>query len=113
MSERDRSNDDHLLLIDPRPARKFREAHLPGAANIELAQIRDDAEQDPAIARHDNLVVYGDNPGDSSARAMTLRLMRAGYDDVRLFAGGVDEWRTRGLPLEGEPAAADEPAARP
>jgi 3-mercaptopyruvate sulfurtransferase SseA len=112
-----------LVLIDPRPASYFERERLPGARNIELPRIDPKGSTDPSISRFGTIVVYGDNPGSAVARAMTKRLMAVGYDGVRFFAGGVDQWKTMRFPLEGRglddvhppdgpvPTAPPEPAA--
>ena len=87
-----------LLLIDPRSPRAFAEGHIPTAQNISLAAI-DPKRRDPALDAHTNIVVYGDDPGSAPARAMAKKMMVAGYEGVRLFAGGLREW-ARGYEVE-------------
>lgn len=96
-AERDASA---VLLIDPRPASAFAEARLPRARNLTLADVASDLGPRSEFRRFDEIVVYGDGPGTASARAMTKRLMALGYDDVRLFSGGLREWRLAGFPIE-------------
>jgi 3-mercaptopyruvate sulfurtransferase SseA len=106
--DRGERNSGEVLLIDPRPSKYYLHGHLPGARNIQLPQIDPKGTTDPGIARHNTIVVYGDDPGSAVARAMTKRLLAVGYDGVRFFAGGVKEWSKR-YPME--PAAAPEGAA--
>lgn len=105
-------DSEAVLLIDARPASHYAEIHLPGAVNIPLQQIDPERERDPRIRRYENLVVYGDDPASATARALTKRLMSTGYEGVRMFAGGLAEWRARGYPLE-EPTPASTPATPP
>lgn len=83
-------------LIDPRPAARFEEGHIPGARNLNLPAVPPDAKPDRPLKDFDVLVVYGENPASPSARAMTKRLISVGYYDVRFMAGGLDEWREKG-----------------
>ncbi|MBI1191339.1 MAG: hypothetical protein GC200_11745 [Tepidisphaera sp.] len=83
-------------LIDPRPAARFEEGHIPGAKNINLPAVPPDAKLDRAMQDFEMLVVYGENPASPSARAMTKRLISVGYPDVRFMAGGLEEWREKG-----------------
>ena len=98
-------NPDILLLVDPRSQNDYTFAHLPEARNIGLTDLRDDrtATKDSRIARHENIVVYGDNPGTTIARAMAKKLIKLDYDGVRLYFGGMEEWTRAGLPVERGP----------
>jgi len=115
----DREAEEHaVLLIDPRAPKYFSEGHLPGARNLRLPDVREEQPRDPSLERFDRLVVYGENPGSSVARAMFKRLLAVGYSGVRFYPGGLDEWRRSGYTAEtSEPppstdeAAADEPAS--
>lgn len=95
--------DDSVLFIDPRPAEAFAAARIPGARNLRLPDI-DIKDPDPALSRYKLLIVYGDNPGSSSARGMVKRLLTAGYKHARLFPGGLDAWKAAGMPIEGTDA---------
>lgn len=92
-----------LLLIDPRSPRAYAEGHLPGARHMQIAAVPVDADRDPELEKFDTLVVYGDNPASPPASAMTKRLLAAGYKRVRLFMGGLAEWRANGYPVETSP----------
>ncbi len=88
--------------IDVRPAPDFAASHIPGALNLDLALVSENKDSiDPMLAKYKTLVVYGQDPGSGSARAMVKRLLRAGHNSVRLFAGGMAEWMGAGLKVEG------------
>ncbi|RMH14179.1 MAG: rhodanese-like domain-containing protein [Planctomycetota bacterium] len=95
-----RGNPDKLLLIDPRIASEFAAGHLPGAVNIRLPEVDRAAGRDPMIARHSHIVVYGNDPGSAVAQGMTKKLISRRYKNVRMFAGGIAEWRKAGFALE-------------
>jgi rhodanese-related sulfurtransferase len=108
------SGQEHaLLLVDPRTPKAFNAGHIPGARNLTLPRINVKAERDPTIEKFDNIVVYGDDPGDPTARGMTKRLMEAGYSHVRLFAGGLLDWIGRSYPVDNSPAVPETPAQEP
>lgn len=90
-----------IVLVDPRPARAYEAAHIPGARNVQLPQINPKGSGDPSLARHRHIVVYGEDPGSAVARGMTKRLMAVGHRGVRLYAGGMREWTSRGYEVAG------------
>lgn len=98
--ESERSGRGGALLIDPRGPSAFAAGRLPGARNIQLSEVKPEDGVNPALDRYGQLVVYGDDPGTGSAVAMTKRLMMTGYKNVRMFMGGLSEWKRAGLPVE-------------
>jgi rhodanese-related sulfurtransferase len=100
IGRRDGGEPDHALLIDPRAPKYYAQGHLPGAVNLRLPDVREDDDKDPELERYSRLIVYGDNPGTAVAKAMFKRLLAAGYDRVKYFSGGLDEWTRSGGTLE-------------
>jgi len=90
-------------FVDPRAPLDFERGHIKGALNLQPAQVSElKTEMEPSVARSKTVVVYGDNPGTGIARAVAKRLMAAGHRGVRLYAGGLDEWRANGLPVDSK-----------
>lgn len=88
--------------IDVRTAKDFDAAHIPGAMNLDLANVSENKDSiDPALARYKSVIVYGQDPGSGTARAMAKRLMRAGHNGVLMFSGGMAEWTGAGLKVDG------------
>jgi 3-mercaptopyruvate sulfurtransferase SseA len=88
-------------FVDPRGPEEFSAAHIKGAINLPVAQVTEiKTDMDPAVARAKTVVVYGNNPGSAVARVVAKRLMAAGHKGIRLYSGGLDEWRANGLPVE-------------
>lgn len=111
--DRQRGGERELaLFVDPRPERAFAQGRIPGARNLRLPQVDPKRDPDPGVAAYGTIVVYGDDPASATARGMTKRLMAAGYDGVRLYAGGLKEWTSRGYEVESDPGAAG-PAGAP
>lgn len=88
-----------LLLLDPRPPRNFAEVHIPGAQNMQIDSFNESAGTDPKFDGFRNLVVYGEHPSSPSAKGLTKKLMRTGYDGVRMYDGGLEEWLAARLPV--------------
>lgn len=81
-----------ILLIDARPPEEYAGGHINAAQNMGLERFPPTAKPDPRLERYGTIVVYGQNPGDVAARGLAKRLMQIGYDGVRYYAGGHDEW---------------------
>lgn len=93
--------DEHrLLLLDSRSEKKYLDWHLPGARHMLTADVNPELGRDPAIDAYDRIVVYADNPGSASAKALAKLLMSLRYDGVRVFPGGLQAWRRAGLDVE-------------
>jgi rhodanese-related sulfurtransferase len=84
-------------LIDVLSAEHFRSVHLPRAENIPRDQLAVRAPQE--IDPGEPVVVYcSDRDCRESPRAAAI-LEELGYREVFHFAGGITEWRRRGLPV--------------
>lgn len=92
------------LFIDPRAPQDYAAGHIRGARNLLLQRVNPKRDRDPELEKYGVLIVYGDNPGSAPAKAMVKRLMLLGYDDVKWFPGGLEEWRESGLPVDSSPA---------
>ncbi len=95
-------DEPRLLLLDSRAEKKYRAGHIPGARHMLTADVNPEFGRDPAIDVYDRIVIYADNPGSASAKALAKLLMSLRYDGVRLFPGGLRAWKNAGLPIESE-----------
>ena len=89
------------VLVDARNPESFGEGHLPGAVSLPL----EDVDQSLSRFRKDvpldrPLLIYCNGYGCPDSYDLALRLIKAGYLDVRVFEGGYPEWRDAGLPVE-------------
>lgn len=92
---------EKVRFVDPRSAEEFAVGHIPGAMNVQLYDVSGrKGDLEPSMAKAEWVVVYGDDPGTAIARAMTKRLLAAGQDGTRLFAGGLSAWAASGMPVE-------------
>jgi len=91
---------DDFVLIDALAPMVYAHSHLPGAINMPPSAV--DAlrctKRIPDLATE--IVVYCSNAECDDSIATAERLRELGYTNVRHYAGGKDEWRRLGLPLE-------------
>jgi len=91
---------DEFVLVDALPPIAFAASRLPGAVNIPPESV--DGMADLRIPdRETEVVVYCANPACESSVEVAARLVELGYRNVRHYAGGKEDWRDAGLPLEG------------
>jgi rhodanese-related sulfurtransferase len=91
---------DELVLVDALGPVSYAAAHLPGATNIPPERVDGLAPRRiPSLLTE--VVVYCANPTCESSVQVARRLVELGYQSVSHYAGGKDEWRAAGLPLEG------------
>jgi rhodanese-related sulfurtransferase len=91
---------DDFVLVDALSPISFAASHLPGAINIPPASVDERAPRripDLAIP----VVVYCQSPTCDASVDVAHRLIELGYENVRHYSGGKDEWTAAGLPLEG------------
>ncbi len=80
-----------FLVIDARDAGQFARNHIPGAVNMDWRRVL--AER-ASIPRDRPVLIYC-NSGSLSAQAgFALRV--AGWDNVRILQGGLEEWTAKG-----------------
>ncbi|MDP1686685.1 rhodanese-like domain-containing protein [Hydrogenophaga sp.] len=80
-----------FVLIDARDAGQFAKGHIPGAINMDWRQVL--AKRD-SIPRDKPVLIYC-NTGSLSAQAgFALRV--AGWDNLRILQGGMEEWKAKG-----------------
>ncbi len=101
-----------VILLDARRPSVIARGGIPGSQPIDLLSIDSVGKRlDPKIAKFSTKVVYGDNPADAIARAVAKKMLEAGYEDVRWYRGGWEEWaRTVGT---GAAPGAAPPAPTP
>ncbi|MEW6694809.1 Thiosulfate sulfurtransferase GlpE [Tepidimonas thermarum] len=80
-----------ILVIDARDAAQYAKGHIPGAINMEWRQVLARRSEIP----RDRMVLIYCNTGSLSAQAgFALRV--AGWDNVRILQGGMEEWKAKG-----------------
>ena len=80
-----------MLVIDARDAGQFAKGHIPGAINMDWRQVLAKRNE---IPKNKPVLVYC-NTGSLSAQAgFALRV--AGWENVRILQGGMEEWKAKG-----------------
>jgi rhodanese-related sulfurtransferase len=91
------------LLVDARNPELYAMGHIEGAVSLPIVAI-DDAL--PAfldrVTRGRTLITYCSGFGCPDSFDLGVRLIAAGYREVRVYEGGFPEWRDAGLPIAGE-----------
>ena len=105
---------DRFVLIDALAPMVYAHSHLPGAINLHPASFDPESVARRIPDRHAEIVVYCTSPDCEDSVETATRLQGLGYTNVRRFAGGKNEWRDAGLPLEraGKPFAPRESSLR-
>lgn len=80
-----------MLVIDARDAGQFARGHIPGAINMDWRQVLAKRDQIPK----DKPVLIYCNTGSLSAQAgFAIRV--AGWENLRILQGGMEEWKAKG-----------------
>jgi rhodanese-related sulfurtransferase len=89
------------VLIDARAAELYADGHLPGARSLPLGEMDDHLEAfRQAVSADAVIITYCNGYGCPDSFDQGVRLLEAGWRDVRVFEGGYPEWRDAGLPVE-------------
>jgi rhodanese-related sulfurtransferase len=75
----------------------FRAKHIPGSLHAEPH-----AMSVAGLATDDDIVVYCSNLDCIASSALIKKLLEQGYRNVSHYAGGLIDWESAGLPLEGD-----------
>lgn len=80
-----------MVVIDARDPGQFARGHIPGAVNMDWRQVLARRDSIPK----DRMVLIYCNTGSLSAQAgFALRV--AGWENVRILQGGMEEWKAKG-----------------
>jgi len=80
-----------MLVIDARDAGQFAKGHIPGAINMDWRQVLARRNEIPK----DKPVLIYCNSGSLSAQAgFAMRV--AGWENLRILQGGMEEWKAKG-----------------
>jgi rhodanese-related sulfurtransferase len=78
---------------------EYRTTHIPGSVRSSTVE-----EALEALDPKDEIVLYDSGPACTASRMASKILKGHGYERVRCYAGGLEEWTSAGYPLEGESA---------
>jgi rhodanese-related sulfurtransferase len=89
------------VLVDARAAELYADGHLPGARSLPLGEMDEQLEAFRQTVPTDAVIItYCNGYGCPDSFDQGVRLLEAGWRDVRVFEGGYPEWRDAGLPVE-------------
>lgn len=91
-----RLKDDLVTVLDVRPGDEFAAGHLPGALNIQLAELEQRLGELPADRE---IIAYCRGPYCVLSFEAAALLRARGYS-VRRLEDGYPEWKAAGLPVE-------------
>jgi len=91
---------DEFVLVDALAPMVYAHSHLPGAINLPPNAVEATRCGKRMPGLDTEIVVYCANADCDDSTETAQRLEELGYTNVRHYAGGKDEWRQRGLPLE-------------
>lgn len=92
---------DALYLLEALPEMYYRKSHLPGALLFPHTEVPQRAAQLlPPPAQAPEIVVYCASVTCQNSHQAARQLRELGYANVRVYAGGKQEWEAAGLPLE-------------
>jgi len=90
--------NEKFLLINALDKETYADCHIVGSINVPLADLAQAAEQ---FDKDAEIVVYcASNECPVGAKAWHI-LHNLGFTNVREFPGGMREWYTHSLPVEG------------
>ena len=91
---------DDFVLVDALAPMVYAHSHLPTAINLPPSNVEATRCTKRIPKLDTEVVVYCSNPECDDSVVTAQRLQALGYTNVRHYAGGKDEWRALGLPLE-------------
>ncbi|MEW5988180.1 MAG: rhodanese-like domain-containing protein [Chloroflexota bacterium] len=88
---------DNFKLVNALGEWAFRAKRIPGSIRFNTPE-----EATKTLGIDEEIVVYCSGLDCIASVAAYYSLVKAGYKNVRRFAGGLQEWEAAGYPLEGD-----------
>ena len=89
-----------VALIEVLEPDAYRKYHLPGAINVPLGEEFEQRVQETVPDKNMPIVVYCMNTECHASPNAAEKLDTLGYADVYDYAGGKEDWKAAGLPVE-------------
>jgi rhodanese-related sulfurtransferase len=90
------------IILDARDAAEYERGHIPGAINIPYDRIPEYFDVLQSQVPMDALVVcYCRSLTCDFSDQLATELKIIGYQNVKVFSGGWDQWTAAGYPIEG------------
>ena len=94
-------SDQNITLIEALPEKYWREAHLPGAIQIDYTEIGKKAEK-LLPDKESKIVVYCASTECQNSTKASRNLESLGYKEVYEYVEGKQDWTEAGFPLVSE-----------
>jgi rhodanese-related sulfurtransferase len=91
--------NEQFVLVDALAPMSYARSHLPGAINLPPDSV-DGRAQRRIPDRSTEVIVYCSDADCNSSVIVATRLVELGYERVRHYPGGKNDWVAAGLPLE-------------
>ncbi|MBW2477683.1 MAG: hypothetical protein JRE63_10225 [Deltaproteobacteria bacterium] len=93
------------ILLDARDPELFSDGHLPGAVSLPLTTFEEAFTTfQKQVPKSHTLIVYCSGYGCPDSFDLAVKLIHRGFEDVRVFEGGLPQWRDSGRPvIQGRP----------
>ncbi len=94
---------ERIVFVDARKDDRYTEGHIPGAYQLDhYYPLNHLPDLLPVCQLADTVVVYctGGNCEDSEFAALLLKESGVPAEKLLVYAGGLEEWRSQGLPVE-------------
>ncbi|MBA2344398.1 MAG: rhodanese-like domain-containing protein [Rubrobacter sp.] len=90
---------DDFVLVDALSHQHYESSHLPGAVNLPYELV--DKAETMLPDRQTEIVVYCMGLDCATSKEEASELGKMGYENVRHYVGGKQDWLQAGLPVEG------------
>ncbi|WOT05213.1 rhodanese-like domain-containing protein [Shewanella youngdeokensis] len=90
-------NKQDAKVVDVRGKEEFKKAHIAGAVNVPLADIKNNQLGALENAKASPIIMVC-NAGMTSSQAAQL-MVKHGFEDVNNLKGGMGEWQSNNLPV--------------
>lgn len=89
--------EDDFKLVFVLGEWQYRAKHIPGSLHIDTPE-----KGLTVLDKDDDIVVYCSNPKCAASQYAYKLLETNGFQHIRRYAGGIQDWEEAGYPLEGE-----------
>ena len=91
-------NEQEWTVVDVRTLASFEQVHIPGAAHLPLEELE---ERIGELDGNKTIVFYCLSPNDAMSLQAAMLAYAAGFSQIAILSGGIQEWYSDGYPIEG------------